>query len=128
MEHNNLVNIENEIHLHILQLVFLPRINEHLDRFVKGWDNHPLSTERNHTPDQLWIIGKLNYAPRQLDSNVDDFYGNGVEPPNVSGVLRDFERERLLLQVNVTAPSQSYGIDLYLEAVSLAEAMIVQRI
>lgn len=75
LEENDLLHIENELQLFVLQIVFIPRINEHLNRFRKGWDSHPLSSERNRMPDQLWLIGQLNYAPNNDFNTVDDHYG-----------------------------------------------------
>ena len=40
-----------------LSYVFTPRISQHLRKFTEGWDNDPLSTERNLTPNQLWFYG-----------------------------------------------------------------------
>ena len=50
------LNPVNEIHLYCLHYVFLPRINHHIQQFADGWDNHPIRTERNATPNQLWIL------------------------------------------------------------------------
>lgn len=41
------------------QFVFLPRLQASLDSFTSGWNNHPLRTESNRSPDQLWEIGLL---------------------------------------------------------------------
>ena len=59
LEDQGLLQIDNEIHLYCLHYVFLPRINQHLVDFHSGWDCHPLSTERNRSPNQLWIEGLL---------------------------------------------------------------------
>ena len=57
LEHQGLLEIDNEVHLFCLHYVFTPRINQHLTTFRDGWDCHPLSTERNRSPNQLWIEG-----------------------------------------------------------------------
>ena len=57
LEENILLDINNEIHMFCLSYVFTPRISQHLRKFTEGWDNHPLSTERNLTPNQLWFYG-----------------------------------------------------------------------
>lgn len=49
----------DSIHLFCSQHVFLPRLQRDLDVFRMGWDNHPLRTEQNRTPQQLWTIGLL---------------------------------------------------------------------
>jgi len=47
----------NEIHLFSLHYVYIPRINQHLLEWQRGWNNHPLRTEKNHSPFQLYTIG-----------------------------------------------------------------------
>lgn len=53
LEDQGLLQIDNDIHLYCLHYVFLPLINQHLVDFRNGWDCHPLSTERNRSPNQL---------------------------------------------------------------------------
>ena len=52
----------NEVDLYCLHTVYLPRINETIHFFVESWNNHPLSTERNLTPNQLFVQGALNQS------------------------------------------------------------------
>ena len=59
LENHGLLEIDNEIHLFCLHYVFVPRINQHLATFRDGWDCHPLSTENNKSPNQLWIEGLI---------------------------------------------------------------------
>ena len=47
----------DEIHLWCLHLVFLPLINENLTCWKNGWIQHPLRSEQNKSPMQLWIEG-----------------------------------------------------------------------
>ena len=73
LEDEGYLNPTNEIHLYCLHYVFLPRINQHIQKFVDGWDNHPISSEGNATPNQLWIMG-LHWAQLQTERfglNVD---------------------------------------------------------
>ena len=39
---------------------FLPLINKHLSVWRETWINHPLGSEGNKTPMQLWIEGLHN--------------------------------------------------------------------
>ena len=39
----------NEVDLYCLHYIYLPRINSALQAFVESWNNHSISTERNHT-------------------------------------------------------------------------------
>ena len=57
MEDSGLLNIESPVDLFCLHFVYLPRINRHLQQFQDGWNHHPLSSEKNQTPTQLWIKG-----------------------------------------------------------------------
>ena len=66
LEEQEYLNPVNEIHLYCFHYVFIPRINQHIQKFVDGWDNHPISSERNLTPNQLWIMG-LHKAQSQTD-------------------------------------------------------------
>ena len=59
LEDEGKLNCLNEVDLFCLHVVFLPRINCHLDAFVECWNNHPLSTSHNLTPNQLFIQGAL---------------------------------------------------------------------
>lgn len=57
MEDNNILDIDSEIHLFCLHYIFLPRINQSLQQFMQVWNHHPLGTERNLSPTQLWMTG-----------------------------------------------------------------------
>ena len=59
MESAGALSCLNEVDLFCLHSVFLPRINSTLDSFVESWNNHPISTEQNMTPNQLFIEGAL---------------------------------------------------------------------
>jgi hypothetical protein len=39
--------------------VYVKLINDALDEFVGQWNNHPVSTESNFSPNQLWVRGML---------------------------------------------------------------------
>ena len=57
MEHQHLVDPLDELDIYALHYVFLPRLQRSLSEFRHQWNNHPLSTENNMTPMQLWIQG-----------------------------------------------------------------------
>lgn len=57
MEENEILDIDNEVHMFCLHYTFGPRINRSLDGFKEAWNNHPLSTEGSLSPNQLWISG-----------------------------------------------------------------------
>lgn len=57
LEEANLLNPDNVVDLCALHFVFLPMIQRHLDTFREAWCSHPIRTEHNRTPHQLWILG-----------------------------------------------------------------------
>ena len=59
LEHVQWLDPDNEIHLMALHLTYIPIINQAIEQFVDEWNNHPLSTESNYSPRQLWTLGML---------------------------------------------------------------------
>ena len=53
MEQNNILDVDNDIHMFSLQYVFQERIYSALQKFKTAWNSHPLSSERNLSPLQL---------------------------------------------------------------------------
>ena len=49
-----------ELHLYCLHIAYMPLINKAIEDFVGQWNNHPVSTECNLSPNQLWIQGMLD--------------------------------------------------------------------
>ncbi len=59
MEDSGLLVHDDPVHLWCLHYVYLPYINYAIDTFVQAWAHHPMSSERNMTPSQLWIQGMM---------------------------------------------------------------------
>ena len=74
MENENLLDISNDVHLFALRYVFEPRINAFLVEFAEGWNHHPLSTEGNMSPVQLWLWG-LHRNAEEWDEQLDEVCG-----------------------------------------------------
>ena len=91
MEQTGLLDLENQIHMFVLHWVFLKRINHSLHEWMDSFNNHPLSTEHNWTPNQLWINGMLRednpLAAGGLDDDPSDigFYGADSDGPFEDG-------------------------------------------
>lgn len=66
LEESGSLIIDNEADLCCLKYVFLPRINRHMAMFVEGCDNHPIRSESNMSPNQLWLYGIHQYVPPHL--------------------------------------------------------------
>lgn len=72
MEDHGILDPDNEVDLWCLHFAFLKEINHALSRWVEGWIRHPLRTEHNSSPLQLWIRGmRWNHAavPQPEDTN-----------------------------------------------------------
>lgn len=59
LERNGLFCSTSEVQLYCLQLVYLDLINQALDEFTAEWNNHPVTTEANFSPQQLWVSGMV---------------------------------------------------------------------
>jgi len=70
LEEMNLLSVDNELHLFCLHYIFLPHINSCLQQFIVMWNNHPLGTEHNMSPIQLWITGEHPHDQDDLASQV----------------------------------------------------------
>lgn len=57
LESLTLLDPDDLLDIYALHFAFLPIIQGQLDTFRDGWSHHPLRTERNRTPMQLWILG-----------------------------------------------------------------------
>ena len=118
--------------------VFIPRINENLEKFKVSWNNHKLSTEKQKTSNQLYILGMLNlfgseYTAVQefFKSNIIDRNHNGVEEADVIDAASEEEAvvvpeamlhlsneslQELQLQMTPLERDTNHGISLYIRA------------
>lgn len=55
LEMHNMLDADDETHIWCLHMVYLPMINQHLETWKASWVHHPLRTESNKSPMQLWI-------------------------------------------------------------------------
>ena len=66
MEESGLLDVTNPLHLFVLHYVYLPRINAAIDSFVEAWNKHPIRTERNWSPEQIWSNGMIDRVSGRL--------------------------------------------------------------
>ena len=110
-----------------------------LSLFVEAWNHHPLRTEGNWTPQQIWVNGMIsqdnaeNTAVRDIfeeDMQVSDLYGEdpGGPPPN-NFDLGSVEVPDTILPINGSqleaishiqplSERNDYGVSLYLDLMS----------
>ena len=60
--------VNNENHIWALQYTFAQRINHALISFADGWNSHPLASERNLSPEQLWIL-RMKIQEEELNTD-----------------------------------------------------------
>jgi len=136
LEENGSLAKDNEVDLFSLHYVFVPRIQKSFDQFQEGWNHHQISTEKNNTPYQLWLLGMMDDNKKnqrgvrmfnQLD--VDDLFGIDISssldvmPDDLSLVeLHDvqlqnnsFVIENVSQEFNPLDDDGNYGINCFLE-------------
>ena len=57
LEAISLLDPNDYIHLYCLHTVYIPRINQHMMMWKEAWAKHPIRSEHNLTPEQLWTSG-----------------------------------------------------------------------
>lgn len=70
MEEELILNVDNELDLLALHMVFLERMKQSLKRFCTAVAHRPLRTEGNKTPLQLWILGQGLNPREELSQEV----------------------------------------------------------
>ena len=106
-------------------------INNHLKEFTRGWDNYPSSTKRNRLPNQLSVVGQIDYHVSQDPLELDDLYGidiegpfpqretDSIEPVAVPPILTSVERSHLLETLHANSDSIITRIDNCIQAVNV---------
>ena len=145
MEQTGLLDLENPIHMFTLQYVYIKRINFALSEWMVCFNDHPVQTEHNWSPNQMWLNGMMNSCNPLANGNLDDdpeditFYGedpeghtplaesdNNVEvfPAQLSNINHDELKTYLCNSVDPLQESSSFGIDIYAEALQI----VVQKL
>lgn len=70
LEEEGLLDPTNSLHLFCCHFVFLPRLQANLESFTCGWNSHPLRTEGNLSPNQMWEIGLIQNPVTPPESEV----------------------------------------------------------
>ncbi|XP_041865100.1 uncharacterized protein LOC121654829 isoform X2 [Melanotaenia boesemani] len=131
LEEEGFLSIGNTIHIFCCHYVFMPRLQNDLDTFRSGWDNHPLRTEGHMTPNQLWVLGFAR-QPVPTPDNTEDMELPSIEwedsglpcedhssivVPDTVCPLTEGQMSALRDAINPKAASQSFGSDIYIAAV-----------
>lgn len=129
LEHHDLLDPLDEVHLFSLHYVYLPQINRAINHFKNAWNNHGIRTENGKTPKQLFIAGALQLRTSGLTAldffdEVSDEYGtaeegltsdsdDGVEVPTVTIHLTEEQLGELQQSVDPLSDDGDFGINLY---------------
>ncbi|XP_035985228.1 uncharacterized protein LOC118558791 isoform X2 [Fundulus heteroclitus] len=128
----------NILHIFCCHYVFLPRIQASLDVFKDAWDNHPIRTEQNLTPNQLWQVGQaLNPVADPEEGFIPEIQweesGYTNEPhhvvniPELDSPLSDLEMLALQDSIDPLQPSDCFGADIYINTVQYVENLLEAR-
>ena len=61
-----MLNLDDLVQRYVLHYIFVPRINHVITSFVQGWNSHPLRSEKNWTPQQIWTNGMIDQRRRGI--------------------------------------------------------------
>ncbi|KAL3987754.1 hypothetical protein ACER0C_014869 [Sarotherodon galilaeus] len=120
LEEEGLLDISNAAHLFCCHYVFLPRLEDDLNTFCSGWDNHPLRTENNESQPAGFQIPDIDWE----DSGLACHNHSSIVVPNTDCPLTEEQMTTLQGVVNPRAPSQSFGADVYIMAVQFCQQFI----
>jgi len=91
LEEDQILDPDDELDIWCLHLAFLPKINMSRKGWVDGWIMHPLRTEHNKTPLQLWIEGlnrNIGQVPQE-EVNLQEIDRYGIDWEGPVGLLGD---------------------------------------
>ena len=121
LEADGVLDPVNEVDIFCLHFVFLPRINKSLMDFQGSWNCHPLSTEGNMSPLQLFLegqcaSGQLSHTAERSESDADADSANGAIPSDTTTVETPSNKfkpcNQLVADLNTSINPMAYCIDL----------------
>ena len=144
LEEMGILDPVDEVNLYALHHVYLPRIRRSLNEFKQQWNNHPVSTEGNLTPLQLYTAGMLNnmhsdhtatqYVFGSNDLVLYGFDGEGLLPlededyqisvPPVTVILTGLQIQQLYLECPPLQEDGNGGISQYLRCLNLLHSYL----
>lgn len=129
LEDQNILDPLNDTDLFCLHYVFLPRINASLHSFQLAWNNHPLSTENNRSPIQIYMVDSLESdlfcdslsvnLPQRVDSDQSDdsSESNVITIPEISSPINENDLNYLRVAIDPLRNSSNHGMDIYMDCI-----------
>ena len=136
LEEQNLLDIDNNIHINSLHYVYIPRVNLALDSFTQSWNFHSIRTEKHLTPRQIFLKGMVECGFRGIEvMDIDNEYGIDWEGPtpeqrleqlnfSVEFILNDVQYLSLKNFINPLEEDHDYGIQTYKKTVHFIENIL----
>lgn len=90
LEDSEVLNPDDDVHRLSLHIVYLPEIQKRLEQFRQAWNPHPLRTENNHTPTQLWTEGMLKSIATDSTAVNNVFGENPYRDQNIDAILAQY--------------------------------------
>ena len=136
LEKYEILSLENDVHMFALHFVYLPRLQEDLRTWQRSHNHHPVRTENNRTPLQLYHESFIQHAETHYSSIQNALYMDSAsrqeqvrvfreendfpEPSDIKiqltrvpSPLSDPQLSELRTTINVTRQSECNGIDIY---------------
>ncbi|XP_019862005.1 PREDICTED: uncharacterized protein LOC109590546 [Amphimedon queenslandica] len=115
LEEDGKLNPTNDLDVFCLHWVYLPLINKTLEEFRESWNNHPISTEHNNTPNQLLCQGLLSQDYSQPTATVS----NRIQiPSSTNSVTVSFDKFQPCNTLKVTLQAVTHNLRSIDEAAS----------
>ncbi|XP_061896147.1 uncharacterized protein LOC133664737 isoform X2 [Entelurus aequoreus] len=124
LEENDILDISSIDDIFCVHYAFLPKLKKDLEIFTEGWNHHPMRTEGNRSPMQMWECGQmLNNSDAHSENIADlqepdidwetaaDYNGNDSEPetgivvPECDCPLTEEELNELQTLIDPTDPN-----------------------
>lgn len=140
LENQSALDPLNDVDMFCLHYIFLPRINASLHSFQLAWNNHPLSTENNRSPIEIYTFDSLGSSlfqengnsmnVRQQDEQVrtailDDY--DEIATVNVPEIISPLSRSAmgyLSIMLDPLQNSRNHGMDLYVRCVHVVNQLL----
>ena len=133
----SLLDPVNDADLFCLHYVFIPRINATIQCFQSAWNNHPLSTEGNRSPLQLYTAHSVESTLFEKPSADILLYGDDPEAPTpecdddgatvtvpeIDLPLSQYSLDVLEVTINPMQECDDYGLQLYMDSVHLVHQL-----
>ncbi|KAK3099909.1 hypothetical protein FSP39_011662 [Pinctada imbricata] len=113
LEDSGELDPENNLHITAVHASYLPHINEQLETFRNGWNNHQVSSAKSLSPKQLWLNGVLENLNNASNTVCTNLYGIGDLNQTLEERLRQYGLD----------PSQFQATDEDRTAVSSADSL-----